>query len=98
MSNEQLAMSNKHDGSKSTFVDCKLFIAHCLLGLPWETAQQIAMAENVPLLEPLITTPPRVKVLLGQYRVIGYRQRETGWQLIIAAEQTSSQQFTQKSS
>jgi hypothetical protein len=69
-----------------------------LLGLPWDTAQQMAAAENLHLAEPLVTAPPKVKVLLGQYRVIGNRQQETGWQLIIAAEQTSSQQFTQKTS
>jgi len=69
-----------------------------LLGLSWETAQQMAAAENLHLIEPLVTAPPRVKVLLGQYRVIGYRQQENNWQLIIAAEQTSAQQFTQKSS
>ena len=77
--------------------NCSLLIEN-LLGLPWDVAQQMAAAENLHLLEPLVTTPPKAKVLLGQYRVIGYRQQETGWQLIIAAEQTSSQQFTQKSS
>jgi len=69
-----------------------------LLGLPWDTAQQMAAAENLHLAEPLITAPPKVKVLLGQYRVIGYRQHENNWQMIIAAEQMSAQQFTQKSS
>jgi hypothetical protein len=58
----------------------------------------MAVAENLPLAEPLVTAPSKVKVLLGQYRVIGYSPQETGWQLIIAAEQTSSQQFTQKTS
>ena len=69
-----------------------------LLGLPWEDAQKMAAAESLHLLEPLVTAPPKVKVLLGQYRVIGYRHHETGWQMIIAAEQKTSQQFTQKSS
>jgi len=69
-----------------------------LLGLPWETAQQMAAAEDLQLAEPLVTAPPKVKVLLGQYRIIGYRQQENNWQMIIAAEQTSAQQFTQKSS
>lgn len=69
-----------------------------LLGLPWDTAQQMAAVENLHLAEPLVTAPPKVKVLLGQHRVIGYRPQETGWQLIIAAEQLSAQQFTQKSS
>lgn len=80
---------------KSTFM---LQPPENLLGLPWETAQQMAAAANLQLLDPLVTAPPKVKVLLGQYRVIGYRQQEAGWQLVIAAEQTSSQQFTQKSS
>jgi len=69
-----------------------------LLGLFWNTAQQIAAEENLHLTEPLITAPPRIKVLLGQYRVIGYRRQEAGWQMIIAAEQTSGQQFAPKSS
>lgn len=69
-----------------------------LLGLPWDAAQQMAAAEKLHLLEPLVTVPPKAKVLLGQYRVVGYRQQESGWQIIIAAEQTSAQQFTQKSS
>ncbi|MEO6907586.1 MAG: hypothetical protein ABI210_06820 [Abditibacteriaceae bacterium] len=69
-----------------------------LLGLPWDAAQEMAAIENLHLLEPLVTAPPKVKVLLGQFRVIGYSQQGIGWQMIIAAEQTSSQQFTQKSS
>lgn len=62
-----------------------------LLGLPWEEAQVMAAQLNGgESLEPLVTAPPKAKVLLGAYRVIGYRQIAAGWQMIIAREQQSS--------
>lgn len=69
-------------------------ILYHLIGSPWEEAQEMAAAAGTPLLDPIITTPPRPKVLLGQdlaqYRVVGYRRQGAGLQLVIAAEQKSA--------
>ena len=60
-----------------------------LIGLFWDEAR--ALAGDAVLAEPLLTEPPRIKVLLGRHRVIGYRRQAAGWQLIVAAEQLTAQ-------
>jgi|GEM_PF-4067816 len=60
-----------------------------LIGLFWDEARELAGEDILP--EPLVTAPPRVKVLLGRHRVIGYRRQAEGWQMIVAAEQLSAQ-------
>jgi len=60
-----------------------------LIGLFWDQALALASEEILP--EPLVTAPPRKKVLLGQHRVVGYRRQAAGWQIIVAAEQLSAQ-------
>lgn len=63
-----------------------------LLGLLWDEAKPLLMDVNGGAeLEPLMTMPPDGrKVLSGAWRVVGYRSRENGWQMIIAQEQQTS--------